>query len=77
MVENSSLLLLTYISRFHSAMVVIITQVSSLQAKKKTAFSLQTHLRDETATLTTRSGAQSVGKAHWTKFSLHVVPGVT
>jgi len=35
---DASLLLLTYISRFHNAMsslVVIVTQVSPLQAKKK------------------------------------------
>lgn len=75
---DTSLLLLTYISRFHNAvssLVVIITQVSSLQAEKK--FSLQTHLWDEIATLTTKSGAQSIGKAHWTKFSLCVIIGVT
>ena len=76
---DTSLLLLTYISRFHNAvssLVVSTTQVSSLQAEKKKAFSLQTHLWDEIAILTTKLGAQSVGKAHWTKFSLCVITGV-
>lgn len=40
---RTSLLLLTYISRFHNAvssLVIIITQVPSSQAEKKKAFSL-------------------------------------
>lgn len=77
---HTSLLLLTYISRFHNAvssLVIISTQVPSLQAEKKRAFSLQTHLWDEIATLTTKSGAQSAGKAHQTKFGLCVITGVT
>lgn len=81
MEADTSLLLLTYTSRFYNAvrsLFVIITQVSSLQAEKKIpTFCLQTHLWDEIATLTTKTGAQSVGKAHWTKFSLCVITGVT